>query len=204
MAASLHRKRSSELPCLLSLPKRDVTGYALAVREASWITKKYLGGQRRDRPHAGMGHQASRLRPLLRFLLDLAVQFVDRALQLWTQCQQRVALFASMRCQGQSPQRVLACSGPQAVTTPQPVTERQGLQAQLHAGADTHELIAVPQQNLQIVLLARRHPNRRKALFRQQREQQTRIASVVFLLAGFRRPDLCGMPDAKLDGQLFQ
>jgi hypothetical protein len=47
------------------------------------------------------------------------------------------------------------------------MTECQRLQAQLHAGANANELIAVPQKNLQIALLARRHPNRRKAIFRQ-------------------------------------
>src|SRR5437016_13532729 len=109
-----------------------------------------------------------------------------------------------MSSQRQSPQRVLACWGPQGVTATQPVTKRQRLQAELHARADAHELMAVPQKNLQIALLAGRHPNRGKAIFRQQREQQASVAAVVFLLAGFRRPDLRGMPDAKLDSQFFE
>jgi hypothetical protein len=138
------------------------------------------------------------------FSFDLAVQIVDRTLQLWILRQQGVALLTGMCRQRYRPQCVLASAGPQGVAPAQSVTERQRLQAQLYAGADAHKLIAVPQKNLQIVLLARRHPNRRKAIFHQQREQQTRIAAVVFLLAGFRGPDLRGMPDAKLDGQLFQ
>ncbi len=90
------------------------------------------------------------------------------------------------------------------MATAQPVTECQRLQAELHPRADADKLMAMPQKNLQIALLTRRHPNRRKAIFRQQREQQASVTAVVFLLAGFGSPDLRGMTDAELDDQLFE
>src|SRR4029077_17818656 len=72
----------------------DVTGYRFAVSEALRITKKHLGGQSGERSYTGMSHQSERLWPLLCFSLDLAVQIVDRTLQLWIQRQQGVALRA--------------------------------------------------------------------------------------------------------------
>jgi hypothetical protein len=80
------------------------------------------------------------------------------------------------------------------VSATQPVTERQGLQAELHAGSHAHELMAVPQKDLQIALLAGRHPNRGKAIFRQQREDQASAAAVVFCLRGSAARILAGWP----------
>ena len=65
----------------------DVTGYGFPVGEASRIAKKHFGGQSRDRSNAGMRHQPSRRGTLLGLLLHLAVQIVDRTLQLGIQGQ---------------------------------------------------------------------------------------------------------------------
>src|SRR5271156_1900094 len=100
----------------------NVTGYRFAIGEALRITKKNFGGQRRDRSHSWMRHQSSRLYTLLGGALDLAIQIVDRSLQLRIQRQQRIALRAGMRRERQSPQRVLASAGPQGVDPPQSVT----------------------------------------------------------------------------------
>jgi hypothetical protein len=86
----------------------------------------------------------------------------------------------------------------------QTVAERQRLQGLLHARSDANELMAMSQQDLQIALFARRHPDRGETIFHQQREQQTSIAAVVFLLARFGSPDLRRMATAVVDSKFFQ
>jgi hypothetical protein len=172
----------------------DVTGYGFAVGEASWVTEKHFGGEGSDGSNAGVSHQPARLWPLLGLCFDLAVEIADRTLNLWIQREQGVALRGGMRSQGQSPKGVLASWGPEGVAAAQAVAERQRLQSLLHPRSDAYELMAVPQENLQIALLAGRYANRGKAILREQRKDQARIAAVVFLFAGFGSPDLGGMP----------
>jgi hypothetical protein len=54
-------------------------------------------------------------------------------------------------------------------------------------------LIAVPQQRPQIAELRRRHPDRRKAIFRQQVQEQDRVSMIVFLSACFDPSNLRGI-----------
>jgi hypothetical protein len=182
----------------------DVTGYGLTVGEASRITEKDFGGESGDGSDARMSHQPARLWPLLRLFFDLAVEIADRTLKLRIQREQGVTLLGGMRSQRQGPKRVLASWGPEGVPPAQPVAERQRLQSLLYARADAHELMAVPQEDLQIALLAGRHPNRRKTIFRQQRKDQVSVAAVVFLFAGFGSPDLRGMTYTVVDLELFE
>jgi hypothetical protein len=72
------------------------------------------------------------------------------------------------------------------VAAAQAVAERQRSQSLLHLRSDAYELMAVPQENLQIALLAGRYANRGKAILREQHKDQARIAAVVFLFANSR------------------
>jgi hypothetical protein len=51
------------------------------------------------------------------------------------------------------------------------------------------------QQGPQIEQFIRRQPDRRKAVFHQQRQNQVRISPVMFLLPWFGRPDFRWMTD---------
>jgi hypothetical protein len=182
----------------------DVTGDGFAIGEASWIPEEHFRGEGCDGSNAGVSHQPSRLWPLLGLRPDLAVEILDSMVQLWIQREQGVALQGGMGTQRQSPKSVLACWGPEGTAAAEPVTERHRLQAELHPRSHADELVAVPQENLQIALLAGRHPNRGKAVFRQQRQDQTSVAAVVFLFSRFGSPDLRGMTDTVVDGELFE
>jgi hypothetical protein len=87
----------------------DVTGYGFAASEASRITVEHFGGNGGDRSDIRMSHQSARRWALLRLLLDLAVEIVNRALQLWIQHEQCVALVRRMRSQGQRVEQVASC-----------------------------------------------------------------------------------------------
>src|SRR5580704_12747600 len=50
-----------------------ITSQGLAVCESCWIAQKYLGRQRRDRPHSGMGHQQPCTGSFARLLLHSLV-----------------------------------------------------------------------------------------------------------------------------------
>jgi hypothetical protein len=74
----------------------------------------------------------------------------------------------------------------------------------LYARSHANEPVAMPQQNLQIALPARRHPDRRETIFRQQLEKQAGISAVIFLLARFGRPDFRGVTDPVFDFEFFE
>src|SRR5215813_7548151 len=145
----------------------DVTGDCFTIGETAWISEKHFGGQRGNRSYARMSHQPKREWSLFSLSLDLAVQMVNGVLKLRIQRQQRIALVGGIWSQGQSTKAVLASWGPERAAATQPVTERQRLQAELYAGSDAHELMAVSQEHLQIAVFPGRYPNRGKTLFRQ-------------------------------------
>src|SRR5882762_5134837 len=64
--------------------------------------------------------------------------------------------------------------------------------------------MTVPQQGSQILQLLRRQPDRRKAVFYQQLQNQVRISPIMFLLPGLGGPNLCRRTDQAFDSQLFQ
>ncbi len=63
--------------------------------------------------------------------------------------------------------------------------------------------MTVPQQSAQIALFTRRHPDRGKAILREQCQQQERVPPIVLLLACLGLADFLGMTHAAFDPQLF-
>ena len=64
----------------------------------------------------------------------------------------------------------------------------------MYLRAQTHPVMAVQQQGAQIELFLAGHPDRRKTFLHQQLQNQFGIASIMFLLAGFRRTNFRGIP----------
>jgi hypothetical protein len=83
------------------------------------------------------------------------------------------------------------------------MVECHRLQRVLDSRSQAHPLMTVAQQRAQIALLARGHPDRWKAILGEQRQQQSRIPSIMFLLPCLRLADLLGMADSAFDPQLF-
>jgi len=177
----------------------DVTGDSFPVGEASWITQEDFGGERSDRADAGMSHESARMWSLLSLLLDLMIETVDGMLKLWIQRKQAIALSSGIWGQRQGAESVLASWGPKGAAAAQTVTQGQRLQTELHASSDEYELMPVSQENLQVALLAGGHPDRGKAFFRQQRENQASVSPIVLLLARLGGADLRGMTDSAVD-----
>jgi hypothetical protein len=84
-----------------------------------------------------------------------------------------------------------------------PRAPAQVLAARFHARAHPDPLIAVQQQRPQIAQVGRRHPDRRKAILREQAENQCRVSPVVFLAARFDLSDLRGITDVAGDTELL-
>src|SRR5271157_4374301 len=78
------------------------------------------------------------------------------------------------------------------------------LQLVLHLPPHGHLFVAMQQQLPQIALLQTRHPQLRKAVFQQQRQQQFGIAPVGLLLAHLQGPDLGGVAQPQLVSQSGQ
>jgi len=171
----------------------DVTGDSFPVGEASWITEEDFSGERSDRANAGMSHESARVWSLLSLLLDLMIETVDEMLKLWVQRKQAIALSSGIWGQRQGAESVLASWGPKGAAATQTVTQGQRLQAELHASLDAYELMPVSQENLQVALLAGGHPDRGKAFFRQQREDQASRRSF-FCLRGSAARIFAGWP----------
>src|SRR5271165_2705498 len=75
------------------------------------------------------------------------------------------------------------------------------LQLVLHLPPHGHLFVAMQQQLPPIALLQTRHPQLRKTVFQQQRQQQLSIAPVGLLLAHLRGPDLGGVAQSQLVSQ---
>jgi len=89
------------------------------------------------------------------------------------------------------------------MASPETLVECHRLQRVLDSGSQAHPLMTVAQQRAQTSLLARRHPDRWKAILGQQRQQQARIPPIMLLFACFCSADFRWMTDAAFDPQLF-
>ena len=83
---------------------------------------------------------------------------------------------------------------PQARAASQAIGERDGLKSILYLRAQAHPVMAVQQQSAQVEQFLAWPANRREANFYQQLQDQLGVASIMFLLAGFRRADFRGVP----------
>ena len=130
-----------------------------------------------------MGHEQRGSRPFLGDLLDALAETIDVRIQVLIQRLELTATMRSMRRQRQRREQRLTLAIPQRVAPPNAVRHRDRVQRVLHARAHPNPLMAVQEERTQIAKLGRRHPDRRKPIFRQQPQQQRRIATIVLLPA---------------------
>src|SRR5215471_6573810 len=197
----------STKPLVLStgiFPRDDpyITGQSLAIGKPPRIAQEYFGRQCRDRSHSGMRHQQLCPRTMFSLLSNSLGQLLDLRFHLSVHRQQRIPSIRGMWRQGQERDFRLAIVAPQTRTSTQTIRQGNGLQRILDAGAQAHPLMTVQQQGSQIEQLLAGQPDRRKAVFCQQLQNQVRVAPVMFLLPGLRRSNLGGMADLTLDSQL--
>jgi hypothetical protein len=130
------------------------------------------------------------------------VESIDLLIQLLIQGVELVPTMGGVRRQDQPGKPCLTVAIPESVAAAHPMIERDGLQRALHARPHPDPLVAMQKQRSQIPQLRRRQPDRWKAILGQQRQQQARIASIMFLPPGLRLPNFRRMSDVARNPEL--
>jgi hypothetical protein len=108
-----------------------------------------------------------------------------------------------MRRQWQRCDRVLACLAPQGGASSQTIRQGDRLQRILYPRPHAYPLMTVSHQSSQILELFRRQPDRRKAVFHQQLQNQACISPIMFLLARLGCPNHCRVTNLAFHSQIF-